>query len=140
MDTVVDFIRNVVYYPSPRSFYILSAVAILVYRIPVVDKVLRTFHTLLHESGHAVAAVLTGGKNHKIELNANMSGLTITESKSGFHRFLIAVSGYPFASACAWGGVYLIVHNMSGIFIISHLVLTVLQLLLNIRNTYGIIW
>jgi len=140
MDSIVEFIKNVVFHPSPRSFYLLSAAAIVLYRIPVVDRILRTFHTLLHESGHAFAALLTGGKNHRMELNPNMSGLTITESKSKFHQFIISISGYPFASAFAFGGIFLITHDITGVFMITLLVLTAFQLLMNIRNLYGIIW
>jgi len=140
MDGIIEFLKNVVLHPSPRSFYLLSAAAIILYRIPIIDRVLRTFHTLLHESGHAFAALLTGGKNHRMELNPNMSGLTITESKSKFHQFIIAISGYPFASAFAFGGIFLITHDVPGVFLISLLVVTTFQLLMNIRNLYGVIW
>lgn len=135
-----DIFQNVVMTPSPRSFFILTGISILLYRIPVIDRVLRTFHTLLHESGHAMASLLTGGKNHRMELNSNMSGLTITESRNKFFQFIVSVSGYPFASAFAFLGILLILNNTTGIFHIVLLVLTSIQLLVNIRNAFGIIW
>ncbi len=135
-----EIYTNVVLNPSPRSFFILAGVAVLIYRIPVLDKVFRTFHTLIHESGHAFASLLTGGKTYRIELYPNMSGMTLTESRSGFHRFIVSISGYPFASAFAWGGFLLILNNTPGIFHIILISVLVLQLLVNIRNTYGIVW
>lgn len=141
---MMDFLReiylNVVLTQSPRSFFILAAVAVLFYRIPFADKILRTFHTLLHESGHAFAAMLTGGKNHRMELNSNMSGTTLTECKNKFHQFVVSLSGYPFASAFAYLGFFLILNNTTGVFHIVLLSVCLFQLLFNIRNTYGIIW
>jgi len=135
-----EIYKNVVLTQSPRSFLILAGVSILLYRVPLIDKIFRTFHTLLHESGHAFASLLTGGKNHRMELKTNLSGLTITESKSKFHQFIVALAGYPFASASGFLGFYLIINDMTGVFHIALLSIAGLQLLLNIRNTYGIIW
>lgn len=52
---------------------------------------LRLLIVLVHESGHAAAAVLTGGQVHGIEISANESGLART---SGGSRFLILNAGY----------------------------------------------
>jgi len=140
MNFFENFYENVVLNPSPRSFFILSGAAIILYRVPIIDRLLKTFHTLIHESGHAFAALLTGGKNHRMELNTNMSGLTITESQNAFFRFIIAISGYPFASAFAYLGIILIVNNTSGIYLTVLLCILIFQLMMNIRNTYGVIW
>jgi hypothetical protein len=140
MNFLNELYQNVVLTSSPRSFFILAAAAVFLYRIPIIDKILRTFHTLLHESGHAFTALLTGGKNHRMELKPNMSGMTITESKNKVQQFFIAIAGYPFASAFAFFGFYLILNNITGIFHIVLLVIVAIQLLFNIRNTYGIIW
>jgi hypothetical protein len=140
MNFLYNLYENVVLNPSPRSFFILSCAAIILYRIPFIDRLLKTFHTLIHESGHAFAALLTGGKNHRMELNTNMSGLTITESHNVFFRFIIAISGYPFASAFAYLGIILTAKNTSGTYLIILLCVLILQLILNIRNTYGIVW
>lgn len=140
MNFLDQLYNNVVLNSSPRSFFILAGISILLYRIPLIDKILRTFHTMLHESGHAFMALLTGGKNHRMELQPNMSGVTITESTNKIQQFFIALAGYPFASAFACAGFYLVLNNTTGIFHIVLLGITILQLLLNIRNTYGIIW
>jgi hypothetical protein len=140
MEFLNEIYENVVLNQTPRSFFIFIIIAIATYRIPIIDKILRTFHTLLHESGHAFAAMLTGSKNHRMELNTNMSGLTITESKNKIRQFVISLSGYPFASAFSWLGFLLILNNTPGIFHILLLSIAGIQLIMNIRNTYGIIW
>ncbi len=140
MNFLNEIYQNVVLNPSPRSFFILAGLAVLTYRIPLIDKLLRTFYTLLHESGHAMMSLITGGKNHRMELNSNLSGLTITESRNSFFQFVVAISGYPFASAFAWLGFVLILNNATGVFHIILLVLIFVQLIFNIRNSFGIIW
>jgi hypothetical protein len=140
MKFFLEIYNNVVLTQSPRSFFILSAISLLLYRIPLIDKILRTFHTLIHESGHAFASLLTGGKNHRMELKTNLSGLTITESRSKFRQFIVALAGYPFASATGFLGFFLLLNDKAGIFHILLLSVAAFQLLLNIRNSYGIIW
>ena len=49
------------------------------------------FVTLIHETGHAVAAVLTGGSVNSLTLASNLSGVTWT---SGGIEALIAPAGY----------------------------------------------
>ena len=140
MEIFHDLFKSVVIDVSPRSFFILATISIILYRIPILDKVLRTFHTLLHESGHAFASFLTSGKIRRIELHPNMSGITATESNNKFKQFLVSISGYPFASAFAYFSFFLIFNNK---LIILHLILLcviVWQVIFNIRNFYGIIW
>ncbi len=140
MNFLQQIYNNVVLVPSPRSFFILAGIAVALYRIPLFDRILRTFHTLLHESGHAFTAFLTGGKNHRMELQPNMSGMTITESSNKIQQFFVAIAGYSFASAFAYFGFLLILNNTTGIFHFILIGITCLQLLLNIRNTYGVLW
>ncbi|EMO74048.1 peptidase M50B-like domain protein [Leptospira kirschneri str. 200801925] len=45
---------------------------------------LKDFIVFIHEIGHAIAALLTGGSVHTIELHGNESGETIASSGSGF--------------------------------------------------------
>ncbi len=140
MHKIVQLLENVLLVPSENSFLILSGIAVLIYRIPVIDKIIRSFHTLLHECGHSVMAILTGSKSYRIELKPDMSGATITENKNKFTQFFIAFSGYPFASAFACLSIFLIMNNLICFFHILLLTLVVFMLLTNIRNTYGIIW
>jgi len=52
---------------------------------------LRMFVVALHEAGHAVTAILTGGTVLSISVGANEGGRTVTEGGS---RFLILNGGY----------------------------------------------
>jgi hypothetical protein len=52
---------------------------------------LRLFGTFIHESGHALAALLSLGDVHHLQVNLNGSGVTMT---SGGSRFLIGSAGY----------------------------------------------
>ncbi|MFN7144243.1 MAG: M50 family metallopeptidase, partial [Myxococcota bacterium] len=64
---------------------VLLAVVLGVYAAPLVYP-LRLLTVLLHEGGHAVATVLTGGRVVEIVVNAEESGHTL--SSGGIH-FLI---------------------------------------------------
>ncbi len=74
---------------------ILGFVIVLVlWNIPQLDFVLypfRLFVTFVHESGHALAALLTGGRVGGMTVFANGSGVTLT---AGGSRLLILPMGY----------------------------------------------
>lgn len=69
---------------------VLIAVVVGAYAAPLVYP-LRLLTVLLHEGGHAVATVLTGGRVVEIVVNAEESGHTL--SAGGIH-FLILQGGY----------------------------------------------
>lgn len=52
---------------------------------------LKMFTVLLHETSHGLAAMLTGGRFHQIELSGQQGGLATT---SGGWRFLVLSAGY----------------------------------------------
>ena len=59
---------------------------------------------LFHELSHGLAAILTGGSIHHIEINANEGGLCVTQGGS---RFIIYSAGY--LGSLLWGsGLFLI--------------------------------
>lgn len=51
----------------------------------------KLFATFVHEFGHAIMALITGGNVHKLVINPDSSGFTTT---SGGFRFLILSGGY----------------------------------------------
>ncbi|WP_061231955.1 M50 family metallopeptidase [Leptospira noguchii] len=71
---------------------------------------LKDFIVFIHEIGHAVAALLTGGSVHTIELHGNESGETIASSGSGFFIFVVS-AGY--LGSCLMGG-FLLNRGFSG--------------------------
>ena len=111
----------------PLTFLLLCAAALALSFIPVVHVPLDWFETLLHESSHALAARLTGGRVDRVLLYFNGSGLTW--SAGGWPR-LVAFSGY--AGAVVWGALlYWLASNMDArrarVFVIGVLVLLGLE-------------
>jgi hypothetical protein len=66
----------------------------LIWNIPQLDVLLfpfRLFVTFIHEAGHGLAAIATGGRFIGFEINANGSGIATT---AGGERALILPAGY----------------------------------------------
>jgi hypothetical protein len=120
--------------------YALPLIVLLTNRIPYAGKFLRIVNTLIHESGHAFMALLSSGEVYEVELFSDRSGSATTKTKGKFSRFLVALAGYPFGSAFAWGMFYLISRNNIDwvLYILACIALVNLTLL--VRNTFGIFW
>lgn len=114
--------------------------ALLLLRIPFIGKILRVTNTLVHESGHMLVALFTGGKVIKVELFSDVSGTTQTTNSSTFSGILTAISGYPFASFFAMVSAWLIHINQPKWIIIALMALALINLLFYVRNIYGFIW
>ena len=131
---VLDFVK------SNWVLVLFFALGFILPRIPVVGKFFNVINTALHEFGHALMALLTGGSVDKIELFNDTSGTTTTRSDSKFGAFLVSLAGYPFAASVAWLAFYLIGHGAEKGLVIGLSVLFVLMLLFWIRNWYGVVW
>ena len=98
----------------------------IINRIPYIGKYLRVVNTLVHESGHAVAALICSGEVYNVELFSDTSGTAVTKTKGKFGQFLVSIAGYPF-------GEYRIVLYILACF-------SLLNLMFYVRNAYGIFW
>ncbi|RSL33344.1 M50 family peptidase [Salibacterium salarium] len=117
---------------------IAGAIGILMY-VPVIGSYLSIFYTLIHESGHALAAVLTGGKVKSISLFSNTEGLASTRHhKFGF--FITSIAGYPFASIVSVLFMYVLQNEWYNELGIALLVYLVFSALFWVRNSYGVFW
>lgn len=121
--------------------YALPVVVFILNRVPFVGKYLRVVNTLIHESGHAVAALIASGEVYAVELFSDRSGTTVTkraDTKKG--RFFVAFMGYPFGSAVAYGLFYLISIDECIMALYALACFAILNLMFYVRNSYGIFW
>lgn len=127
---------------------IYGIIAFILLRIPVLGKYIAVVDTLIHEIGHALMSLVTGGKVTKIELFASTEGTAWTNSPTWLGRVLTSIAGYPFASGMSFIFLYFIKQGdytlMIG-FLLAFLVLGFIFWLRNIRfliirNLYGIFW
>ncbi|MFM8331973.1 MAG: M50 family metallopeptidase [Candidatus Methylumidiphilus sp.] len=70
------------------------------------------FVTLIHEGGHVIMALLTGGNVYSMAIAPDASGLTLTASDSRLSSILVANAGY--LSATGYGAAVLRLANGRG--------------------------
>lgn len=95
---------------------------------------------MLHESGHALMALVTNGTVDRIDLFADTSGQALTKSKNFFLSFLVVFAGYPLASLATWGLFILLSRQQYYFIIYLSIGLMLLNLIFWVRNWYGILW
>lgn len=121
-------------------FYAAFLLAVLLPRIPFIGKFFRAVNTLIHEAGHAVMAVLTGSGIKKIELFSDLSGTATTVSDSKFKQFLISLAGYPSSVIVSLFFFFLLENNNYNFIYYVLAVVSLICLILFVRNAYGIFW
>lgn len=126
--------------PTYWIFYLTLISAAILPRIPLAGKYFQVFNTFIHENGHAIIALLTRGKIQKIELFADTSGSTITLTNNKISQFLTSLAGYPASAGAAFLLYFLLNQQQELTILICISVLIAINLLLFVRNTYGIIW
>ncbi len=94
-----------------RQALVMAALALIVvyilWNVPTFDALvypLRLFVTYIHEAGHGLAAIVTGGQVKQFLVSANGSGLAVTV---GGERAIILPAGYLGAAAFGSGLFYL---------------------------------
>lgn len=137
----------------------LFILALALLRVPIIGRYLSVINTLVHEIGHALMALITGGRVEKIELFSNTEGTAWTSSRNWFGRFLTSIAGYPFASFVPFSFLYLMTLEKDVQFTLNLYVTTVpinfvgmdivlytmiffllVSLILWVRNLYGFFW
>lgn len=121
-------------------FYILLSVSLLINRLPVVGVFFRTVNTLLHESGHALGAILTSGEVIRIDIKKDTSGVAQTKSNSRFRAFIVSIAGYPFAALAGSFLLALAINEQNRLVLLILLSIMLIDLMLFVRNAYGIVW
>jgi hypothetical protein len=120
--------------------YLIIGLSLLLPRVPVAGTFFRIINTMIHESAHALAALLTSGEVLRLDLKNDTSGSALTQSSSWFGRFVTAVSGYPASSASAWLLFFLIKSGHYDWILFGLFSLALINLLLWVRNPFGILW
>lgn len=121
-------------------FYVVFATSLVIARVPYIGKVFRIINTLIHESGHALMAVLSSAKIHKIELFSDTSGTAITQSDNRFSKILISLAGYPTSALISVLFFYFIsIEKYIFIFFILGF-FSIVNLVFFVRNLYGVVW
>lgn len=118
----------------------ISIAVLIALHIPYVGQFLRAFNTMIHESGHALMTLLTSGRVESISLFANTEGLTESYITSWFASVLVSLSGYIFSSIALIAVALLWKKQYHQTILLLFGVLAVVNLLLWVRNFYGILW
>ncbi|WP_026700832.1 M50 family metallopeptidase [Salibacterium aidingense] len=120
------------------SLLAVAAAAAVLY-LPVIGTYLSTFHTLVHECGHAAAALLTGGHVSSISLFSSREGAAGTRHhKPGL--LITSLAGYPFASIVSVLFIYGLSLDWFAGLGLCLLGLLLFSLFFWIRNPFGVFW
>lgn len=122
------------------KFAAFVLIALLLLKTPVAGKYVSLVNTLIHEVGHALVTILTGGKVAKIELFANTEGTAWSRHRFFFGGVLTSAAGYPAASGTAFLFVCFAVNGDFQYILLGLLAVLVVSALFWIRNLYGILW
>lgn len=121
-------------------FYVSLLLAFLLLRIPRLNSYLRTVNTLLHESGHAFVAVLMSGEAMEIKLNSDTSGSALTRTTSKAKAFWVSFAGYPIAALGSMLLMALAYHKDYRLGFLILISISIINLVIFVRNSYGIFW
>lgn len=114
--------------------------ALLLTQMPIIGKYFAILNTMIHESGHSLMALITGGEVRRISLLPNTTGTTLTGHTSWIGQFLTSASGYVFASFFGFLFFYLISKGQYKLMIYILLAFLSVNLVFWVRNVYGLFW
>jgi hypothetical protein len=101
--------------------------------------VTRNAVTIVHEGGHALAAVLTGRRLSGIRLESDTSGVTTSRGRpTGPGMVLTAFCGYPAPALVGLGAAWLLADGRAAGLLYASLVLLAL-VLVQVRNLWGLL-
>ncbi|WP_081799368.1 M50 family metallopeptidase [Neobacillus jeddahensis] len=131
----MSFVRDKV----STKFFLFLMFAFLLIHVPFLGNYVKIINTLIHESGHALIALL-GGNVETISLFMNSEGATISNQSTWIGSFFTSLAGYTFASFMAFLSFLLIGRKKEIILIDIILGFIFLNLIFWVRNPYGIFW
>jgi len=122
------------------SFYILLLVAVFLTRIPLIGPYFRGINTLIHEAGHVIATLLVSGEVIAVNLFADNSGTTVTKAKGKLSQIFISISGYPVSALMGLLCLFLLYKGYYLYIMFSFTSITLIIMVLSLRNMYGLFW
>ncbi|MEH7352083.1 M50 family metallopeptidase [Neobacillus drentensis] len=131
----MSFVR----YNISAKFFLFLILAILLIHVPILGNYVKVINTLIHESGHALIALL-GGNVERISLFMNSEGATFSNQSTWIGSFFTSLAGYTFASFMAFLSFLLIRKKKETLLIDILLGFIFLNLIFWVRNPYGIFW
>ncbi|RWZ54766.1 M50 family peptidase [Halobacillus fulvus] len=114
--------------------------ALFLTQMPIVGKYFAILNTMIHESGHSIVALLTGGEVQRISLFPNTSGVTMTGHSSLFSHLLTSMAGYVFSSFFGFFFFYLLIKGKYQWIVYILLAFLAINLAFWVRNVYGLFW
>ncbi len=126
--------------PAPSSAVVVATalLAALVVVAPATWRVARHGVTLVHEAGHATAAVLTGRRLAGIRLHADTSGLTTSVGRPrGPGMVVTALAGYVAPGVVGLGAAWLTANGWA-VGMLWCLLALVVAIGLGVRNLFGL--
>ncbi|HKS26276.1 MAG TPA: M50 family metallopeptidase [Pyrinomonadaceae bacterium] len=83
--------------PQVRTLLLATLITLALWFIPYADILtypFRIFVTFIHEGGHALAALLTGGSVMSLSVHTDASGLTVSTKGGLLSQFIVSSAGY----------------------------------------------
>lgn len=141
MDSWWDAVQDALdtYRAEPTSWVVLATGvgALLAVVVDAVWRRARNVVTIVHEGGHAVAALLTGRRLTGIRLHSDTSGLTLSVGKPrGPGMVVTAAAGYVSPSLVGLAGVALLAVDQVTVMLWAATVVLA-GMLVMVRNLYG---
>jgi hypothetical protein len=125
--------------PAPDAWVIglTAAVGLALVALPRAWALTRHVSTIVHEAGHALAALLTGRRLAGIRLHSDSSGVTVSVGRPrGPGMLAMLAAGYP-APALLGLGAAALLHTGRVVPLLWLLVVVLAGTLLQVRNWFG---
>ncbi|MCR8643480.1 M50 family metallopeptidase [Paenibacillus sp. N1-5-1-14] len=122
-----------------KTILFLIGTAILTHFIPF-SAFFRNVDTLIHESGHALMTLVLSGDVQYIHLFADHSGVTLSTVRGAWRFIPISLAGYIISALFTVLLFYLYKINRQKLGLVILTILTLLVLVLFVRNEFGVIW
>ena len=124
--------------PGLTGSLVVVGLALLLTWSPTGYRVVRHVVTIVHEAGHATAALLTGRQLQGIRLHADTSGVTVSRGRPrGPGMVATVASGYPAPALLGLAGALVLTQGYA-VALLWGLVLLCAVMLVLVRNLYGL--